>query len=76
MDDLLNTCKQEVAMDKQHVTAACSKDKLVLKFFCQSHEIQTLRERGGPARLARYIHVDTISSLVKNIESTIPCPKM
>ena len=49
MDDLLNTCKQEVALQgKQHVTAACPKDKLVFKFFCQSPEIQTLRKRGGP----------------------------
>ena len=31
---LLNTCKQEETLQcKQHVTAACPKDKLVFKFF-------------------------------------------
>ena len=41
-----------------------------------SPEIQKLRERGVPARLARKIHVDTISVSLKIIESIIPCPKM
>ena len=50
MDNLLKTCKPEVALGKQHATAAYPKDKLVFKFFL-SPEIQTLRERGGPGDL-------------------------
>ena len=64
-----------MALGKQNMSATCPKDKLELLYFL-SPEIQKLRERGVPARLARDIHVDTISSLVKNTESTIPCPKM
>ena len=64
-----------MALGKQNMSATCPKDKLELLYFL-SPEIQKLRERGVPARLARKIHVDTISVSLKIIESIIPCPKM